>query len=97
MYYLMGSKLIDTGAYHLAGKFSRHGNTASYSDLALTFGQSDIRGSASIALNKGLSRIDADLTSQYLHLADLGARAAGREPEPQSAQPLLLSNAAPDA
>jgi uncharacterized protein involved in outer membrane biogenesis len=97
MYYLMGTKLIDTGAYHLAGKFSRRGNTASYSDLALTFGQSDIRGSASIALNKGLSRIDADLTSQSLHLADLGARAAGREPEPQSAQPLLLSDAAPDA
>jgi AsmA family protein len=97
MYYLMGTKLIDTGAYHLAGKFSRHGNTASYRDLAVTFGQSDIRGSVSIALNKGLSRIDADLISQSLRLADLGARAAGREPEPQSAQPMLLSNAAPDA
>jgi hypothetical protein len=97
MYYLMGTKLIDTGAYHLAGKFSRHGNTAMYSDLAVTFGQSDIRGSASIALNKGLSSIDADLISDSLRLADLGARAAGREPEPQSAQALLLSDAAPNA
>src|SRR5450631_1405637 len=50
IYYLTGAKLIDTGAYHLAGKFSRHGNTASYRDLAVTFGQSDIHGSVSIGL-----------------------------------------------
>ncbi|HZE43391.1 MAG TPA: AsmA family protein [Steroidobacteraceae bacterium] len=97
IYYLMGVKLIDTGAYRLSGKFSRRGNTASYSDLAVTFGQSDIRGSVSIALNKGLPGIDADLISQSLRVADLGARAAGREPEPESPQPMLLSNAAPNA
>jgi uncharacterized protein involved in outer membrane biogenesis len=97
IYYLLGVKLIDTGAYHLSGKFSRRGNTASYGDLAVTFGQSDIRGSVSIALNKGLPSIDADLISQSLRVADLGARAAGREPEPESAQPMLLSNAAPNA
>jgi AsmA family protein len=97
IYYLAGVKLIDTGAYHLSGKFSRRGNTASYSDIAVTFGQSDIRGSVSISLNKGLPSIDADLTSQSLRLADLGARAAGRDPEPESAQPMLLSNAAPNA
>jgi uncharacterized protein involved in outer membrane biogenesis len=97
VYYLTGTKLIDTGAYHVTGKFSRRGYTASYNDLAVTFGQSDIRGSGSIALNKGLSRIDADLNSQSLRLADLGARAAGREPEPESARPMLLSNAAPNA
>jgi uncharacterized protein involved in outer membrane biogenesis len=97
IYYLTGAKLIDTGAYHLAGKFSRHGNTASYRDLAVTFGQSDIHGSVSIGLQKGLLNIDADLTSQSLRLADLGARAAGRDLKPESAQPMLLSNAAPDA
>lgn len=97
IYYLTGAKLIDTGAFHLTGKFSRRGYTASYNDLAVAFGQSDIRGSVSIELKKGLSRIDADLNSQSLRLADLGARAAGREPEPQSAQPMRLSNAAPNA
>jgi AsmA family protein len=97
IYYLTGTKLIDTGAYHLTGKFSRRGYTASYNDLAVTFGQSDLHGSASIELNKGLSHIDADLNSQSLRLADLGARAAGREPEPESAQPMRLSNAAPNA
>jgi uncharacterized protein involved in outer membrane biogenesis len=97
IYYLTGTKLIDTGAYHLTGKFSRRGYTASYNDLAVTFGQSDLHGSVSIELNKGLSHIDADLNSQSLRLADLGARAAGREPEPESAQPMRLSNAAPNA
>jgi AsmA family protein len=97
LYYLTGVKLIDTGAYHLAGKFSRRGNTASYSDLAVTSGQSDISGSVSITLQKGLSRIEADLISQTLRLADLGARAAGRDLKPTSAQPMLMSNAAPNA
>jgi len=97
MYYLTGAKLIDTGAYHLTGNFSRRGNTASFTNLAVTSGQSDIRGSVTIALNKGLSNIDAVLISQSLRLADLGARAAGRDPEPDSAQPMLLSKATPDA
>jgi len=64
VYYLTGTKLIDTGVYHATGKFSRRGNTAWYRDLSVAFGQSDIRGSASIGLHKGLSNIDADLTSQ---------------------------------
>jgi AsmA family protein len=97
IYYLTGTKLIDTGVYHATGKFSRRGNTAWYRDLAVAFGQSDIRGSVSIGLQKGLSNIDADLTSQSLRLADLGPRAAGRNPETESAQPMLFSNAAPDA
>jgi uncharacterized protein involved in outer membrane biogenesis len=97
IYYLTGTKLIDTGVYHVTGKFSRRGNTAWYRDLAVAFGQSDIRGSVSIGLQKGLSNIDADLTSQSLRLADLGPRAAGRNPEPESAQPMLFSNAEPNA
>ena len=97
IYYLTGTKLIDTGVYHVTGKFSRRGDTAWYRDLAVAFGQSDIRGSVSIGLQKGLSNIDADLTSQSLRLADLGPRAAGRNPEQESAQPMLFSNAAPNA
>jgi AsmA family protein len=97
IYYLMGTHLIDTGAYHLSGNFARHGDTSSYSDLAVAFGQSDIHGRVSIRLRKGLMSMDADLTSQSLRLADLGARAAGRDPQPQSARPLLLSTATPDA
>jgi uncharacterized protein involved in outer membrane biogenesis len=95
LYYLIGTSLIDTGAYHLSGKFARHGDVSSYSDLAVASGQSDIHGSVSIRLQKGLMSMDADLSSQSLRLADLGLRAAGRDPQPQSA--LLLSTATPDA
>jgi uncharacterized protein involved in outer membrane biogenesis len=97
LYYLAGTILIDTGAYHLTGKFSRRGNTSAFTDLAVTSGQSDIHGSVSIELRKGLPSINADLSSQSLRLADLGPRAAGRDPQPQSAEPMLLSNAAPNA
>jgi uncharacterized protein involved in outer membrane biogenesis len=97
IYYLLGTQLIDTGAYHLSGKFARHGDTSSYGDLAVASGQSDIHGSVSIRLQKGLMSMDADLTSQSLRLADLGLRAAGRDPQPQSPEPLLLSTATPDA
>lgn len=97
IYYLIGTQLIDTGAYHLSGKFVRHGDASSYSDLAVASGQSDIHGSVSIRLQKGLMSMDADLTSQSLRLADLGSGAAGRDPQPQSARPLLLSTATPDA
>jgi AsmA family protein len=97
LYYLVGVTLIDTGAYHISGKFARHGDVSSYGDLAVAFGQSDIHGSGSIRLHKGLMSMDADLTSQSLRLADLGLRAAGRDPQPQSARPLLLSTATPNA
>jgi AsmA family protein len=95
MRYLTGTTLIDTGAYHLTGKMARRGYTSSFTDLAIKSGQSDVRGSASIDSGKGQFNFDADLVSQYLRLADLGLRAAGRDPEPPSNQ-LLLSSAAPD-
>jgi uncharacterized protein involved in outer membrane biogenesis len=95
MYYLVGSKLIDTGSYHLSGKLARRGYTSSFTDLAVKSGQSDVHGSVSIDSAKGQFNVDADLDSQLLRLADLGLRAAGRDPEPPSNE-LLLSSAAPN-
>jgi AsmA family protein len=94
MYYLTGTKLIDTGSYHLSGSLARRGYTSSFTDLTVKSGQSDLRGSASIDSAKGQFNVAADLNSQFLRLADLGLRAAGRDPEPVSNQ--LLSRAAPD-
>jgi AsmA family protein len=96
LYYLTGTKLIDTGSYHLTGKLARRGYTSSFSDLAVTSGQSDVHGSASIEMQRGLTRIEGELNSQVLRLADLGPRAAGRDAEPKSAQPMLLSAQTPD-
>jgi len=96
VYYLTGTTLIDTGSFHISGKLARRGYTSSFTDLALTSGQSDLRGSVSIELKKGQSHIDADLNSQSLRLADLGPRAAGRNPESDSSPPMLLSTATPN-
>jgi len=95
MYYLTGTKLIDTGSYHLSGSLARRGYTSFFSNLLVKSGQSDLHGSASIESAKGRLNVEADLESQFLRLADLGLRAAGRDPEPASNQ-MLLSRAAPD-
>jgi uncharacterized protein involved in outer membrane biogenesis len=95
MYYLTGTKLIDTGSYHLSGKLSWRAYTASFTDLLMTTGQSDVRGSAAIDSAKGQFNADADLNSQSLRISDFGLRAAGRDPEPQANQ-MLFSRAAPD-
>lgn len=95
MYYLTGTKLIDTGSYHLSGSLARRGYTSTFTGLVVKSGQSDLRGTVSIDSAKGQLNVDAELESQFLRLADLGLRAAGRDPEPPSSE-LLLSSAAPD-
>jgi AsmA family protein len=95
MYYLTGAKLIDTGSYQLSGDLARRGYTSGFKNLLFKSGQSDLRGSVSIDSAKGQFNVDGELESQSLRLADLGPRAAGRDPEPASTQ-LLLSSAAPN-
>ncbi|HEX3913742.1 MAG TPA: AsmA family protein [Steroidobacteraceae bacterium] len=96
MYYLTGANLIDTGSYRVTGKLRRRGYTSFFSELAVTSGQSDVRGSASIDTTHGRTRIDADLNSQRIVVSDLGLSAAGREPESKPDPGRLLSDVAPD-
>ena len=95
MYYLTGTRLIDTGSYHLSGKLAWRAFTSSFTDLLVTTGQSDVGGSVSIDSGRGQVNVDADLNSQSLRLSDFGARAAGRDPDPE-ANRMLFSRAAPD-
>jgi AsmA family protein len=97
LYFLTGVTLINTAGYRMSGRFSRRGTSSSFNDLRVTSGASDIRGRVSIESSNGRPRLDIDLESRFLRLADLGARAAGREP--QTAAPLVLSDAmlSPDA
>ena len=90
MYYLAGITLPDTGAYRLSGKLTRRGMHFQYGDLLATSGQSDMRGTLSIEISGERPKLDADLHSQLLRLADLGERAAGRMPKSDAAKPLLL-------
>jgi AsmA family protein len=90
LYFLTGLTLPDTAAYHLSGTLMRDDKHFQYNDLKVTSGQSDMHGSVSIDTSQAHARVVADLESQLLRLADLGARAAGRGGPPQSGRPLLL-------
>jgi AsmA family protein len=92
LYFLVGVHLLDTGTYHLTGKFSRRGTRTEFRDLAVTSGQSDMHGTVSVETAKnGHRSFDLDLGSRSLKLADLGLRAAGRTSAPKP--PWLLSDA----
>jgi AsmA family protein len=82
LYFLVGVRLPDTGAYHVSGKITRRDTVTELSDLVATTGESDMHVALKSKLDdSGRSYIDIDLSSQRLRLADLGARAAGRAPE----------------
>jgi AsmA family protein len=93
LYFLTGVALIDTGSYRLAGQFSRRGNNTQFSDVVAASGQSDMRGTVSIDSSSDRPKLDLELNSDLLHLADLGARAAGRASALETSTPLLLSDA----
>jgi AsmA family protein len=92
LYFLTGVTLTNTGKYKLTGNILRRGATTRFTDLAATTGQSDIRGAVAVDVSSGRPRLDIDLDSQFLRMADFGLRAAGRAAE-SGEPPLLLSNA----
>ena len=93
LYFLTGVTLVHTGSYHLSGNLSRHGRISRFSELVMTSGKSDVRGSVSIETSKGRPDFRAALNSQLLRLADIGARAADGSPDARTDPPLLLSDA----
>ncbi len=93
LYFLTGVTLVNTGSYALSGKVSRRGTRSTFSDLVVTSGQSDMRGTVSIESSGGRPKIAGDLNSQLLRVSDLGPRAAGRASESETSPSLLLSNA----
>jgi AsmA family protein len=102
LYFLTGVTLVHTGGYHLTGNLARRGRISEFRDLAITSGKSDLRGSVTIETTKGRPDFHAELNSQLLRLADVGARAAAGAAPPgakatgapnSSDPPLLLSDA----
>jgi uncharacterized protein involved in outer membrane biogenesis len=93
LHFLVGVNLPDTAAYQVSGKISRRNTIIKLSDLVATSGDSDVRGTLTSEMDKtGRSRLDIDLNSKRLRLADLGAKAAGRAPEnPAQEKSALLS------
>jgi hypothetical protein len=93
LYYLVGVSLVNTGSYELTGSMSRRGAETFFTGLSATTGDSDMQGTVAVDSSAERSKARVDLRSRFLRLADLGLRAAGREP-PHAGAPLLLSDAA---
>jgi AsmA family protein len=93
LHFLVGVNLPDTAAYQVSGKISRRNTIIKLSDLVATSGDSDVHGTLTSEMDEtGRSRLDIDLNSKRLRLADLGAKAAGRAPEsPPEEKSALLS------
>ncbi len=91
LHYLLGVSLPNTGSYHLHGRIGRRGDETLLDDLKVTSGQSDMHGQVSLKTQKsGRTLVTLDLSSSQLRLADVGLRAAGRDPHPD-APPRLFS------
>ncbi len=92
LYYLVGVSLPNTGTFQLHGRMMRRGSETLFDDLKVVSGQSDVQGRVSLGAQKsGRTRVHAELSSELLRLADVGLRAAGRDPNP-NAPPKLLSD-----
>lgn len=93
LHYLVGVNLPDTAAYRVSGKIARRNTLIKLTDLVATSGDSDLHGTLTSEMGEtGRSRLDIDLNSIRLRLADVGAKAAGRAPEkPPEGKSALLS------
>jgi AsmA family protein len=92
LYYLVGVSLPNTGPFHLHGRMVRRGRETLFDDLKVVSGQSDVQGQVSLDTQKsGRTLVHTDLRSALLRLADVGLRAAGRDPHPD-APPKLFTN-----
>jgi uncharacterized protein involved in outer membrane biogenesis len=91
LYYLVGVSLPNTGTFHLQGRLVRRGSSTLFEDLKAASGQSDVQGRVSLDTQRsGRTLVHVDLNSAVLRLADIGLRAAGRDPHPD-APPRLFS------
>jgi AsmA family protein len=92
LYFLVGVSLPNTGIFHMHGRIMRRGTETLFDDLKVVSGQSDVQGRVSLSTQQGSrTRVHADLNSELVRLADVGLRAAGRDPHPD-APPKLFSD-----
>jgi AsmA family protein len=92
LYYLVGVSLPNTGTFQLKGHMVHRGSETLFDDLKVVSGQSDVQGRVALDTQKdGRTLVHADLSSALLRVADVGLRAAGRDPHP-NAPPELFSD-----
>jgi AsmA family protein len=76
-YYLIGLKLPHTGPFHVSARLERQGQHFLYRDLTATSGESDLHGTLTVESSPEKTRVQGELQSDRLRLADLGEHAAG--------------------
>lgn len=92
LYYLVGVSLPNTAAYQVSGTFTRAGGSTRFTALSGSSGESDVEGALSLDTEQnGRTLLSGALKSRRLRMGDLGAKAAGRDPNP-SAPPKLFSD-----
>ena len=90
-YYLIGLHLPATAAFQASGRMERNDNRYLYQDLRINSGTSDLTGSLDVQANiGGYPKVNGELSSARLRLADIGARAAGKAPAQNPAEGLNL-------
>jgi uncharacterized protein involved in outer membrane biogenesis len=92
LFYLIGVRMPDTGAFTAKGRLLRRGTRIEFRDLEGQSGQSDIRGSYVSEGGGARRRFTADLQSTRMRMTDLGPRAAGRQ-KPRAGPTRMLSEA----
>src|SRR5262249_20059795 len=86
MFYLVGLKLPQSGAFELTARMLRTGSQFEYTALRVRTGESDLAGTVRVQLIHGREQVEAKLSSQRLRLTDLGSRAPaeGAGPAPSA-------------
>jgi uncharacterized protein involved in outer membrane biogenesis len=92
LYFLAGVALPNTGKFEAEGRIGRQDAMTRFDALKVRSGDSDIAGSVVLSSPQGeRTQIQVQLTSSVLKLADVGLRAAGRDPHPD-APPKVFSD-----
>jgi len=93
LYFLTGVSLVNTGPFELSGQLKVRGSRTTFDHLKATFGSSDVEGRIGFDSSGVRPTLDGDFESRRLKLADVGLRAAGREPAADDPPRLLFSDA----
>jgi uncharacterized protein involved in outer membrane biogenesis len=79
LYWVLGIAMPDTKPYATAGRILRTGNTWRYENFRGTVGKSDLGGTLQVDIGGARPKMDGDLHSKLLDLADLGAVVGTKE------------------
>ena len=82
-----GHRISEVGPVAASGNLAIRPDNYTLQDLSLYVGQSDVHGNVSLDLTSARPRLSADLSSQRIHLAEIGAHSWTGDKEQPDAPP----------